>query len=349
VFQSNHAVDASTSSSSSSFLLGQNRNRNDIMERSIVHDGLTRWFLEYRPTSFSNSSSTHVEEDRALVIVLHGGTQSMRAVVNNKSKGTNRWISLSEENGFLLLAPNGVNLETGDTYGDDQNWSDLRFLGTNGTSVVDPVYDDIGFIGQLVQWSITEEGVNPAKVYVTGGSNGGLMTYTLLIRTPELYAAGAAFIANLPEEFVPTTPHQSTPIMIMNGNQDRLMPWNGGPIADGTRGVVRSALETRDYWIQVNRADATRVVSTRVPNRNWFDRCRIQSDLYPSITGNNASAMAPVHFYTMDGGGHSIPSRCGAFNPVMIVYNLFIGGPACHDANGADLAWEFFSSYTYYS
>jgi hypothetical protein len=59
VFPSNH-VDAS---SSSSFLLGQNRNRNDIIERSIVHDGLTRWLLEYRPTSFSNST---VEEDRAL-------------------------------------------------------------------------------------------------------------------------------------------------------------------------------------------------------------------------------------------------------------------------------------------
>ena len=312
------------------------RRRNDdpmLVERSLEHDGLVRWFLEYRPVSLISPAP--------LVLLLHGGTQSMREILQNENLGTGRWLDLSDTNGFLLLVPNGVNLESGDTYGDDQNWSDLRFAGTNTTT-----YDDVGFLSLLVHWSITEAGVDPSRVYVTGASNGGLMTYTVLLQTPQLYAAGAAFIANLPAATVPT-PMESTPMFIMNGDEDRLMPWEGGDLDEGARGTVRSALATRDYWIQSNGADAAALTTSTLPNRNWFDGCRIQREVYPASSFNTSST--PVHFYRMSGGGHSMPSIRGFLNPFMNLYDRLIGGPSCHDVNGADLAWEFLSSFTYYT
>jgi polyhydroxybutyrate depolymerase len=307
------------------------RNNDNLVERSLEHDGLVRWFLEYRPAAFTIGAP--------VVIVLHGGTQSMRKIFNSENLGTGRWLDLSDKNGFLLLAPNGVNLDTGDTFGDNQNWSDLRFLGSNETKT----YDDVGFLSKLVQWSITEAGVDPSRVYVTGASNGGLMTYTMLVQAPQLFAAGAAFIANLPAAAIPT-PSQSTPIFIMNGDKDRLMPWEGGGVAEGSqRGTVRSAFATRDYWIQENGADTTAVVYTTLPNRNWFDRCRIQCEAYPATAD---ASSAPVQFYRLSGGGHCIPSPRGFFNPVMNLYDLLIAGPSCHDVYGADVAWEFLSRFT---
>ena len=324
----------------------------ELVEKSIRHDNLTRWFLEYRPDSIATTTT-----DIAVVILLHGGTQSMRTVMNRANRGTNRWRTLSDTHGFLLLIPNGVNLDTGDTYGDDQIWSDVRIL--NGTGLT--TYDDVGFISQLVQsYAINEPNVDPKRVYVTGSSNGGLMTYTLLLYAPELFTAGAAFIANLPKstngvdvetDSIPY-PNRTTPIMIMNGNKDRLMKWDGGTVPSEVGGVVRSAQETRDFWIRANQASFTNVTYSTLPNRNWLDRCRIRSEYYypadtTSASGNNASLAAPVHFYKMDGGGHSIPSRRGFFSLGVNLYDLFIGGPSCHDVNGADLAWEFFVAHSY--
>lgn len=306
-------------------------NDDNLVERSMEHDGLERWFLEHRPLSFTSNAP--------VVILLHGGTGSMRQIFDNQHMGSRRWLALSDAYGFLLLAPNGVNIENGDTYGDKQMWSEFRAINTYPTT-----YDDVGFLAKLVQWSITEAEVDPSRVYVTGGSNGGIMTYTLLIQSPQLFAAGAAFIANLPDFTIPT-PKQSTPILIMNGDKDRLMmPWEGGDVAGGSHGQVRSAFATRDYWIQENGADVENMVSTKLPNRNWFDGCRIQLDYYPS-TANKSSA--PVQFYRMSGGGHSVPSPSGFFRPLTNLYDLLIGGPSCHDVEGADVAWEFLSAFSY--
>ena len=306
----------------------------ELVERSIVHDNLTRWFLEYRPDSIVDSDS-----DVPLVILLHGLGQSMRKVTIPGNAAWNRWMTLSDTNGFLLLVPNGVNFETGDTYGDDQSWSDARLL--NGTSLT--AYNDVGFLSQLVSgYAIAEQNVDPTKVFVTGGSNGALMTYALLLYAPELFTAGAAFIANLPNQTIPY-PNQSTPLMIMNGNEDPLMKWDGGVIPLEVGGVVRSARETRDFWIRSNQASFTNVILNTLPNRNWFDRCRIRSEYYPANTTSDFDS-APVHFYEMDGGGHSIPSLRGSFSLIANLYDLLIGGTSCHDVNGADVAWDFFVS-----
>jgi polyhydroxybutyrate depolymerase len=259
-------------------------------------------------------------------------------------------LDVSDANGFLLLAPNGVNVETGDTYGDKQNWSDMRVLDNPENTL--PINDDLGFIEQLIQYAVATHNINPSKVYTTGSSNGGIMTYTLLLKKPQLFAAGAAFIANLPTVTI-VKPDKTVPIMIMNGNKDRLMKWDGGDLRSDVGGNVRSALATRDWWLQNNLASTTNVAEIALPNRNLLDRCRIRGEFYPpnvddAATTSNATALtpAPVHFYTMDGGGHSMPIRRGFFNLRQNLYDLLLSGPSCHDVDGAVVAWEFLSSYT---
>lgn len=312
-----------------------------------------------------HAKSTNNTNDALLpvVILVHGARQSMRTVFF-LGRGARRWLDVCDEppngQGFVLLIPNGVNPKNGDTKGNNQVWNDYNNFGTESV-------DDVGFLSALTQWAVNiRGGVDTRRVYLTGLSNGGMMAYRALIETESNhmrnsttipYAAAAAFIANMPAANVTRnngTANVATPILIMNGNQDKIVKWNGGT---DDFGPVRSALATRDFWIQFNRAEKDGVQRSDLPNRRRFDGCRVESEFYPATmsvenTPNSTSVMndtffmttasAPVQFYTMNGGGHMMPyTRWGWYPWLLRLRN----GPACRDVNAADLAWDFLSQY----
>lgn len=288
-------------------------------ERTIQVSGIKRHYLEYKPGMLG--------EGAPLVIVLHAGLQSMRKLFRNRRKNTRRWLALAEREKFLLLAPNGTNPDDGDTGSDTQLWNDLRNAGEIGSYEI----DDVGFISALIAHAIRHHGVDPDRVYVTGASNGGMMVYRLLVERPELFAAGAAFLANLPEAAVPTA-REPTPIMIANGTGDRLVPYAGGMIAR-QRGMVRSTDATIAYWVGINRVDTVTPTELAFADRDPDDACRMFRTTYPAKAGGGE-----VFVLTMQGGGHKIPSirmarKSGPAHPIV--------GRRCHDAEGADLAWSF--------
>ncbi len=292
-------------------------------ESSLEVDGSTRWYLIYTPEP--------LPENPPMVIILHGGTCSMRSVLHPNAGGTKEWLILAEHEGFILLVPNGTNPETGDTYGDDQNWNDHRADSAAGQTTA----DDVGFILALLDQITAQYPLDPERIYLTGGSNGGLMTYRLLIEAPDRFAAGAAFIANLPEPALnlPVL-GKPTPLMISNGTEDPLMPWEGGLVGKD-RGMVISAEETAAWWVIANRVDTDQKTSELLPDVDPEDNCRIQKDYYPAGSGG-----APVVFYTNQGGGHAMPSGKHPFPDNFLVRRVI--GPVCRDAEGAILAWEFF-------
>ncbi|MFV1949802.1 MAG: PHB depolymerase family esterase, partial [Anaerolineales bacterium] len=287
-------------------------------ESSLQFEGFTRWYRVYIPDP--------LPENPALVLYLHGGTQSMRAIFSRYAGETQRWFSLAEDESFILLVPNGVNAETGDTYGDDQNWNDLRPDNAADQTRV----DDAGFLKTLVDRVSEAYKVDPDRVFVSGASNGGMMTYRLLIEIPERFSAGAAFIANLPAPLDNLShPVQPTPLMIVNGTLDPLILWEGGTIGKD-RGEVVSAGETVRWWVSENLADPEQLVKSVLPDFNKDDNCRIEIDYYPA--GNQG---APVLFYSVIGGGHTIPSidEPGLDN----ILTRRILGPVCRDADGVSL------------
>lgn len=293
-------------------------------ESSLEVNGLIRWYRIYIPDP--------LPEKPALVLYLHGGTLSMRALFSPLVDGTDRWFSIAEEEGLVLLVPNGVNAKTGDTYGDDQNWNDLRPVPAAGQTTV----DDVGFLMALLDKVSDDLPIDENRIYVTGASNGGMMTYRLLIDRPDRFAAGAAFIANLPalSEGL-TLPESPTPLMIVNGTEDPLMPWDGGEVGKG-RGWVMSTEETVLWWVGANQADATRLNSTALPDLNLEDGCRVREDHYPAGEGG-----APVLFYALVGGGHTMPSLTQP--GLLLKLSGRILGPVCQEVEGVDLAWDFFS------
>jgi polyhydroxybutyrate depolymerase len=295
-------------------------------EDSLRVGSLDRWFRVYRPRSRPASAPA--------VVLLHGGTQSMRKVLGPRAGGTRAWISLCDREGVVLIVPNGVNPQTGDTRGDDQNWNDLRRSKSEHKSTA----DDVAFIRQLLGQLVRTHDLDADRIYVTGASNGGMLTYRLLIETPELFAAAATFIAVLPAELGGIEPpRRPTPLLILNGTKDPLVLWEGGVIR-GQTDQLMSVSRNREWWVQANRAEPRGEPEQALPDFAGDDGCRIITSLHPAQEGG-----APVLFVRVEGGGHALPSRAHPLPDSGLIRRLI--GPQCRDAEGVELAWEFMSRF----
>jgi poly(3-hydroxybutyrate) depolymerase len=116
---------------------------------------------------------------RALILVLHGCTQTAAAqVINNSSDGGFNWKTTAENYGAVILAPNA----TGNVYSnhcwDYANTSPSRTSG------------HVGILLDLINRFVTNSqyAIDPNQVYVTGLSSGGGMTMVLGCIAPDIFA-----------------------------------------------------------------------------------------------------------------------------------------------------------------
>jgi feruloyl esterase len=121
------------------------------------------------------------EPERALVVVLHGCTQS--AAIYDFGAG---WSTLADRYGFVLLMPQQ---EPTNNPNKCFNWFLSRHIERDKGEALS--------IRQMVETMIRDYAIDPRRVYVTGLSAGGAMTVVLLATYPEIFASGAV-IAGLP-------------------------------------------------------------------------------------------------------------------------------------------------------
>ena len=298
-------------------------------ELSIPVAGTTRWTTVYQPPGFKPGAP--------VVLLLHGGGMGMRKIFS--AGGTRQWLHIADRENFLLLIPNATNGKTGDPKGDRQNWNDLREASATGKATA----DDVGFLIRLLDWAQEKYQVDPRRVFVTGASNGGIMTFRLLLEQPQRFAAAAAYIASLPVT-PPPRPTGSTrvPLMLFNGTRDPLIQWQGGEIRGG-RGVTLAIEPMVQWWREVNGVTHAPASTDSLPDRDPEDGCRIHRTVWNAET----PGAAPVVFYRAEGGGHALPSIA---HPLRLgpLARRFIGA-VCRDVEGAELAWEFFNIKTAFS
>ncbi len=293
-----------------------------LIERNTMKapDGRLRYFHYYVPD--------RLQSKPAVVVLLHGGSQDYSQILKQDS-AQSEWLKISDEKGFLLIIPNGVDPGTGSASGSNQHWNDCRADADD----VETGADDVGFVNKLIDWALLKYRIDPSRVYATGASNGGMMSYRLVDELSHRIAAVAAFVANRPQNSECTAPRNPTSIFICNGTKDTWMPWNGGQVIKG--GAVISAQATRDFWIEHNSAVLSQTKKYR--DLDSTDSSTVKSETYSSgLEGSE------VMFYTVTGGGHTIPGIAHTLNPVVEL----IVGPQNHDIEGARQAWNFLSRQT---
>lgn len=293
----------------------------ETVTRELEHDGLTREYILHLPKSYDR------KQIWPLVFVLHGGTGSAQRTLVQDSGA---FITLSEREGFIAVFPNGIVDSPG---GDKHHWNDGR-KDLKWRAHREDV-DDPGFFSAMIDYLIENFNADPDRIYVTGASNGGMMSYRLGCELSDKIAAIASLIANLSPELSSCGPGKPISVMIMNGTEDPLMPYEGGEVAFGRvrLGKVLSAAETVRFWVRRNGLSSP-PVNTLEPDRDPDDNTRVRVKRYgPDKNG------IEVVFYTIEGGGHTWPGG------VQYLPERFIGRTS-RDIDAVEVVWDFFKRHT---
>lgn len=259
-----------------------------------------------------------------LVLVLHGNAQS-----GADMRTRTAWSLIASRERFAVIYPDGLN----------HAWADLRPDSRRAGRTPPAGTDDVAFIAKLIEKHVADGTIDPKRVYVTGLSNGGAMTMTLVCARAELFAAAASVIMNHTDESAGRChPSRPLPMLMMNGTADPLIPFEGGKgsshyAVDG----FWSTPATLAFWRRVNGCKAEDAAVTALEDRDPTDEStvtRIESNCPPG---------RDVVLYRVNGGGHRMP---GAFADARFArFATAFLGPQNHDIDGAETIWAFFRRF----
>ncbi len=265
-------------------------------------------------------------ETRPLVVLLHGNGGNADQLIGRDGKTApfKRWLDLASRERLFLLIPDGT-----EPAGGERGWNDCR-----GDARTNPTADDVGFIVSLLD-DLTPQGVDRARVFVNGISNGGHLALRLAIERGELFRAVAPVVASMPASSECPPPTRPVSVLFINGTRDPIMPFDGGVVATGTsRGTVLSTRAAMDLWRQVNGVTDAEV-ERALPDSFPTDRCTVAE--VSSRTG-----WPTVKLLRVDEGGHTEPSPTERYSSAFL---LVAGtGRQNGDLEMAEEAWRFFAA-----
>ncbi|WP_229688370.1 extracellular catalytic domain type 1 short-chain-length polyhydroxyalkanoate depolymerase [Micromonospora yangpuensis] len=168
---------------------------------TIEVDQRQRTYRLYRPGSADLGAPV------PLVVMLHGA-----AGTGEQAEQAYGWTGQADRDGFVVAFPDGV----------QRAWA--AGPGCCGAPAREGV-DDVRFVTELVDRIGTQLPVDPARTYVTGISNGGLLAYRLACDT-SIFAAVGAVATTLTGQCPDPAP---VSVLHIHGQQDKTMPYGGGP------------------------------------------------------------------------------------------------------------------------
>jgi polyhydroxybutyrate depolymerase len=262
---------------------------------SFMSDGILRNYRLYIPEMINPLNPA------PLILNLHGYGSN-----NIEQEAYADFRPIADTAGFILVHPNGT-----------PDGSNNLHWNTFGSSNV----DDVGFISALIDTISNSYNIDFNRVYSTGMSNGGFMSYSLACVLSHRIAA----IASVTGTMITTTfnacdPQRPVPLMHIHGTADGTVPYNGNVFFVSVQSLL-------DYWVEHNNCSTTPVI-TEVPDIDPDDGCTAEHYLY---TGGDLGST--VEHYKIIGGGHSWPGA-----PINInITNM--------DFSASQEIWRFFRQY----
>jgi len=251
-----------------------------------------------------------VSADCALMVVLHGCTQS--AASYDRGAG---WSTLAKRFGFALLLPEQ---QRSNNPNGCFNWFQ--------TGDIERGRGEALSIRQMVAKMVSDQGIDRARVFVTGLSAGGAMTSVMLATYPDVFAGGA-IVAGLPYgaanniqqafENMFQCPQRAARewgdlvrrASSHTGQWPRVSVWHGG--ADATV-IPPNAIEIVKQWTDVHGLAAKPSFQTVV-------------DGYPRQVWVNKTGDELIESYSIPNMAHGTPlatgeanEQCGAAGPFLL-------------------------------
>ena len=282
------------------------------LSKSLTHNSLHRDYHLYIPSSYRDSSAA------PLVIALHGGGGD-----GHKMEKLSHLSLLADRFGFIVAYPDAV----------EGHWNDGR--GLNRYRSQKDNIDDVGFISRMIDAIAGEYNINKDRVYVTGASNGAMMSLRLGCELAHKITALAPVIGSMPENLVARcAPARPIPLVMINGTDDPLVPWEGGYVHIFRKklGKIISVPQTIEFWVARNGCSPNPQISM-APDTAPEDHTRVQKSVYGQCTDG-----ADVVLYEIQGGGHTWP---GGYQYLP----EFLIGKTSRDLDASKAIWDFFNGY----
>ncbi len=262
---------------------------------NFMHDGELRTYRVYVPASYDGT------EPMPLVFNLHGYGSN-----NIEQENYGDFRPIADTANFIIVHPQGL----------------PDFLGTNhwncfGTSTV----DDVSFLSQLIDTIYSHYNIDGNRIYSTGMSNGGFMSYKLACLLSGRIAAIASVTGSItPTEFEDCITNHPMPVMQIHGTADATVPYAGNALFMPVEDVVA-------HWVDFNECNPV-PTTTELPDIDATDGCTATHYVYDGgLLGST------VEFFKVTDGEHTWPG------------SAFETGVTNQDFNASVEIWRFFSQY----
>ena len=238
---------------------------------SITHDGIQRDYIVYIPELYNGSSAV------PLVLNFHGyGSNAAQQMFYGDFR------DIADTEGFLLVHPEGT------TFIGNQFWN-VGFPGISST------IDDVGFTEALIDELATLYTINLDRVYATGMSNGGFMSFLLACQLSEKIAAVASVTGSMTQDtFDDCNAQLPTPVLQIHGTEDDVVLYNGNTLSIPIADVI-------SYWVDYNNCETTPSTTT-LPDLDVSDGSTVEHSVYE----NSDNGITTEHMKVI-GGGHTWP------------------------------------------
>ena len=263
---------------------------------TIKVDGRTRRYLMHLPPGYDGRNPL------ALVLVLHGATESPEGVEHLSGMSPK-----ADKANFIAVYPSGTGRENPARL---PTWNSGNCCGYAMQNKV----DDVAFLRELVEKLKHDYAIDSKRVFATGISNGGMMSYRLACEASDIFAAVAPVEG---AQNLPCHPANRVSVMVFHGTADRRVSFNGGstPFQLGPKRVDTSVKDTVAFWVKKDGC------ATQPAHEESQE---LHTDKYLSCEDGTA-----VELYAIQGGHHIWPGVRISGNSV----------PA------TDLMWAFFSQH----
>ncbi len=275
-----------------------------VEERVIEHEGLERSFLIYVPTN--------IKENAPLVVAIHGYTSSAKTLMGYS--GINQ---IADKEGFLVAYPQGT-----------KDSRDNNFFNVGYEFHSDSKVNDVNFIREIVLNLTKDYKLNSKRVFATGMSNGGDMSYLLACTSSDLFTAVAPVAGVMMKDTLENcNPVKKIPIFEIHGTKDSISKFEGDMNNEDKWGAYYDLPSTIEFW--VNKHALNEKETIQLENKNTEDGTTITFERYWSD-----ESQREVWFYIVNDGNHTWPGMTGLFSRT-----------ANQDINSAEEIWKFFSKF----
>jgi polyhydroxybutyrate depolymerase len=245
-----------------------------ILKCEFTHKGLDRYY-------YIQLAHPEAEGSSSVLFNLHGyGSNALEQMYYTNFNN----LANTKENNFILIHPQGAPLNTVLT-SSSSHWN-------SGGWTIGSTVDDVDFIDTIIKLVSQKYNLNQGRIYSTGMSNGGFMSYHLACNLSSKIAAVASVTGSMSKEtYEDCNPDHPTSILQVHGTIDATVPFEGNSALG-----MRSINDVMNYWKLYDACD-TEPVSIIT---DYFDiEISVQHDTYLNCLND-----VQVELYKIEGMGH---------------------------------------------